>query len=85
MPVEVWQRVAGMDWAIEQSDVLFNVSPGGMHIRPHSEAKVLHRSLSVVPNRYKVVQPVEVLRFYNDLAHAGGFELETAGVLKGGC
>jgi phage/plasmid-like protein (TIGR03299 family) len=31
-----------------------------------------------------VVQPHEVLHFYNDLVHAGGFELETAGVLKGG-
>lgn len=88
-PVDVWLREAGMDWSIEQSDVLFNVTPGGMHIRSHSDAKVLYRSdtlapLSVVSNRYKVVQPHEVLHFYNDLVHAGGFELETAGVLKGG-
>lgn len=40
--------------------------------------------LSVVSNRYKVVQPHEVLHFYKDLVSAGGFELETAGVLKGG-
>ncbi|PRP69182.1 hypothetical protein BUE93_18585 [Chromobacterium amazonense] len=89
LPVDIWQREAGMDWTIEQSDVLFNVAPGGMHIRPHADAKVLYRSdtfapLSVVSNRYKVVQPHEVLSFYNDLVHAGGFELETAGVLKGG-
>jgi len=60
-----------------------------MHIRMHRDAKVLYRSdtlapLSVVSPRYKVVQPHEVLHFYNDLVHAGGFELETAGVLKGG-
>ena len=30
------------------------------------------------------VQPAEVLEFYRDLVSAGGFELETAGVLKGG-
>ncbi|RQW27268.1 DUF932 domain-containing protein [Rhodobacteraceae bacterium CH30] len=88
-PESVWLREAGMDWTIEHSDVLFNVSPGGMHIRPHTDAKVLYRSdtlapLSVVSNRYKVVQPHEVLHFYNDLVSAGGFELETAGVLKGG-
>lgn len=40
--------------------------------------------LSVVSNRYKVVQPKDVLHFYKDLVSAGGFELETAGVLKGG-
>ena len=55
----------------------------------HSDAKVLYRSdtltpLSVVSNRYKIVQPCEVLHFYKDLVSAGGFELETAGVLKGG-
>lgn len=88
-PLEVWQREAGMDWTIEQSDVLFNVAPDGMHIRSYSDAKVLYRSdtlapLSVVSPRYKVVQPHEVLHFYNDLVQAGGFELETAGVLKGG-
>lgn len=88
-PIDVWLHEAGMNWTIEQSDVLFNVSQDGMHIRIHRDAKVLYRSdtlapLSVVSPRYKVVQPHEVLHFYNDLVHAGGFELETAGVLKGG-
>jgi phage/plasmid-like protein (TIGR03299 family) len=88
-PIERWLTEAGMDWTIEQSDVLFNVSADGMHIRTHADAKVLYRSdtlapLSVVSPRYKVVQPHEVLHFYQDLVSAGGFELETAGVLKGG-
>ncbi|SIR14010.1 phage/plasmid-like protein TIGR03299 [Aeromonas hydrophila] len=52
-------------------------------------SKVLYRSdtqapLSVVSKRYNVVQPHEVLNFYQDLVQAGRFELETAGVLKGG-
>lgn len=88
-PLEVWQQEAGMAWSIEQSNVLFNVSPDGLHIRSNTDAKVLYRSdtlapLSVVSPRYKVVQPHDVLEFYRDLVHAGGFELETAGVLKGG-
>lgn len=88
-PLEIWQEEAGMNWSIDQSDVLFNVAPGGMHIRSHSDSKVLFRSdtlapLSVVSNRYNVVQPHDVLQFYNNLVSAGGFELETAGVLKGG-
>ncbi len=38
----------------------------------------------MVSSRYNVVQPHEVLHFYQDLVEAGGFELETAGSLKGG-
>ena len=88
-PLHVWLKEAGMDWRIEQSDVLFNADNTSLNIRSHSDAKVLYRSdslepLSVVSNRYKVVQPHEVLNFYKDLVSVGGFELETAGVLKGG-
>ena len=88
-PINIWLKEAGMDWTIEQSDVLFNADNAALHIRPYADSKVLFRSdsltpLSVVSNRYKVVQPHEVLNFYKDLVSVGGFELETAGVLKGG-
>ena len=88
-PIQIWLKEAGMDWTIEQSDVLFNADNSALHIRPYTDSKVLFRSdsltpLSVVSNRYKVVQPHEVLNFYKDLVSVGGFELETAGVLKGG-
>jgi len=88
-PINVWLKEAGMDWTIEQSDVLFNADNAALHIRPYADSKVLFRSdsltpLSVVSNRYKVVQPHEVLNFYKDLVSVSGFELETAGVLKGG-
>lgn len=68
---------------------MFNVASDALHIRPYSDSKILYRSdtlepLSVVSQRYKVVQPHEVLHFYQDLVEAGGFELETAGSLKGG-
>ncbi|MBR7539987.1 DUF932 domain-containing protein, partial [Mycobacterium tuberculosis] len=53
------------------------------------ENKVLYRSdtlepLSVVSQRYQEVQPSEILEFYRDLTEQADFELETAGVLKGG-
>ena len=89
-PIEVWQKEAGMDWQIKETEVLYSVSGGaGLHLHAHPESKVLFRSdtmspLSVVSHRYKVVQPADVLEFYRDLVSAGGFELETAGVLKGG-
>ncbi len=85
-PLEVWQREAGMDWSIESSPVHYK---GNEQLRQFTDAKVLYRSdtgeaLSVVSSRYKEVQPREVLEFYRDLVDIGGFELETAGVLKGG-
>ncbi|WP_442488841.1 DUF932 domain-containing protein [Halomonas litopenaei] len=90
-PLEVWQRQAGMDWKIEEAPVRFIADAvshlGSIHAFP--EQKVLYRSdtqvpLSVVSQRYKVVQPEEVLEFYRDLTEYAGYELETAGVLKGG-
>lgn len=79
-PIATWLTEAGMDWTIEQSDVLFNVDSSAFHIRPYADFKVLFRSdslapLSVVSNRYQVVQPHEVLNFYKDLVSVGGFEL----------
>ena len=60
---------------------------GSIHTFP--EQKVLYRSdtkaaLSVVSQRYQVVQPRDVLEFYRDLTKVSGYELETAGVMKGG-
>lgn len=89
-PIEVWAREAGMDWRIESSNVCFVAGTsrlGALH--PFPGQKVLYRSdtkapLSVVSDRYQVVQPAEILEFYRDLIEAGGFELETAGVLKEG-
>lgn len=91
-PLEVWARQAGMNWRIEESDVRFVSGSSGSSlgsIHSFSEQKVLYRSdtkapLSVVSSRYQVVQPADIIEFYRDLTEVGGFELETAGVLKGG-
>jgi phage/plasmid-like protein (TIGR03299 family) len=90
-PIEVWQRQAGMDFDILETPVRFMTdSIAGLGaIESFPEQKVLYRSdtraaLSVVSNRYHVVQPREVLEFYRDLTETSGFELETAGVLKEG-
>lgn len=90
-PLEVWQQEAGMNWQIQDSPVHFKAEAAGHlgSIHTFPEQKVLYRSdtkapLSVVSNRYQVVQPREVLEFYRDLTEFSGYELETAGVLKGG-
>lgn len=90
-PIEQWRIAAGMDWKVREAPVhfdsaIFDQPPAfkGFH-----ERKVLFRSdtlapLSVVGDGYRIVQPGEVLEFYRDLTAAAGFELETAGCLKGG-
>ncbi|OUY07437.1 DUF932 domain-containing protein [Acinetobacter populi] len=90
-PIEVWAKEAGMDWRIESSDVSYMAKNerGQSIILPYQEQRVLYRSdshapLSVVSQRYQEVQPHAILEFYRDLTEQSGFELETAGVLKGG-
>ena len=90
-PLEVWAQQAGMDWRIESSNVSYMAQNerGQSIIMPFEEQRVLYRSdtyapLSVVSQRYQEVQPKEILEFYRDLTEQSGFELETAGVLKGG-
>jgi phage/plasmid-like protein (TIGR03299 family) len=89
-PLEVWADQAGMNWRIEAADVQYASDiTGSTDLLTYPAQKVLYRSdtkepLSVVSDRYKVVQPSEVLEFYRDLTEIGGYELETAGVLKGG-
>lgn len=89
--IEVWAQQAGMDWRIESSDVSYMAQNqrGQNIIMPFEEQRVLYRSdthapLSVVSQRYQEVQPKQILEFYRDLTEQSGFELETAGVLKGG-
>ena len=89
--IEVWQQQSGMNFDIKEAPVRFmteSVGNAGV-LMSFPEQKVLYRSdsnvpLSVVSNRYKVVQPKEILEFYRDLSEISGFELETAGVLKQG-
>jgi phage/plasmid-like protein (TIGR03299 family) len=90
-PIEVWAQKAGMDWSIRETPVRYMSEQAGSlgSILTFTDQKVLYRSdtkapLSVVSNRYQVVQPREVLEFYRDLTEVSGFELETAGVLKQG-
>ena len=90
-PLDIWAKQAGMNWHIKEAPVRYVTETAGHlgNIMSYPENKVLFRSdtqepLSVVSQRYQVVQPREILEFYRDLTEVSGFELETAGVLKGG-
>lgn len=90
--METWRKAAGMDWTIQSAPVNFtcitdsNTNPID---RDFAGQNVLYRSdngmpLSVVTDRYKPVQPHEVLEFFDALVKESGFRLHTAGTLFGG-
>jgi phage/plasmid-like protein (TIGR03299 family) len=88
--VEEWRIAAGMEWAIKRSKVRYATSmdPTTPLIEV-PEKHVLFRSdthapLGVVSDKYKTVQPAEVLDFFKDIARAGGLELSAAGTIFGG-
>lgn len=88
-PIEIWAERAGMNWDICEAPVRYATEETGGGLLTFPDQKVLFRSdnkraLSVVSDRYQVVQPKEVLEFYRDLTEISGYELETAGVLKEG-
>lgn len=89
--IEAWIKKSGMDWSINESPVHFNTKHESDQVdfQSYQDKKVLFRSdsglpLSVVGEKYKVVQPREILEFYRDLTEVSGYQLETAGIIKGG-
>jgi phage/plasmid-like protein (TIGR03299 family) len=92
-PLEVWAREAGMDWKVQRSKVRFATGPNpdagqgtwetddSTHVLFRSDSKA---KLGIVSDRYKIVQPIEVLKFFTDVATANGLYIETAGTLHGG-
>lgn len=84
--IEEWKKSAGLDWEVFQSKVSYQ-SASGEHV--YDSKNVLFRSddnkpLSVVSSDYHVVQPGEVLEFFDDLTRLHGYKLSAAGSLFGG-
>lgn len=84
--IEQWKIAAGMDWEVFSSPVIYQA---GIEQKVDDSRQVLFRSdnqdvLSVMSKDYKIVQPGEVLEFFNDLVVAHGMKLSAAGTLFGG-
>ena len=85
--METWRKSAGFDWTIQRTPVLYT---GNSPLpTPFAGQQVLSRSdtnapLSVVTDKYQIVQPAEVLEFFDSLVKEAGFRLHTAGTLRGG-
>lgn len=87
--IETWKKAAGMDWAIARRALHYTADRAGVISKTIKDKGVLIRidtgePLGIVSNKYRVVQPQEVLEFFRDLTKHAGFELETAGTLFGG-
>lgn len=83
--IDEWRIAAGMNWEIMRTQVQY--TNGVLHDWPENEVLYrsdTHRPLAIVSPKYKAVQPKQVLEFFRDLVEKSGFELETAGTMKGG-
>lgn len=79
-------KEAGLDWTI--LELPLSVDFNGTSTIFEGQ-KALIRSdnggqLAIVSNRYKPVQPIEIMEFQRDLVEQYGFTIETAGQLFGG-
>lgn len=86
--IDEWLTAARLNWSVKRRPIWTQVSDDADKIElPKMNALVRSDNggiLSVVSDRYKVVQPVEILEFFRDLVKDQGFEIETAGALADG-
>ena len=81
-PLDVWATESGLDFQLATADVQFN------NEHSYGAKQVMYRTdtnqpLGIVSNKYKIVQPIEVLEFFKDMV-GNIAHLETAGVLRDG-
>jgi phage/plasmid-like protein (TIGR03299 family) len=84
--LESWKKDAGLDFDVFESAITFE-SMMGTHQFP--DRKALFRSdtkaaLSIVGADYHVVQPGQIVDFFEDVVKLNGFEMSAAGTLFGG-
>lgn len=87
--LDTWRKAAGLNWSVEETPALYRDPARAGYVHTARDHKVLLRSdtrapLSIMSEGYIVVQPVEVLGFFEDLIKGNGFTMETAGSLRGG-
>lgn len=89
---DAWKTRAGMDFEVCRSAAMFtafNPELGVNENKLYPNVDILFRSdtqapLSTVSSNYKIVQPGEVIDFFNSLVTHNGFRMSSAGTLFGG-
>ena len=88
-PLETWATEAGLDFTLATTPIFYKSSPDNVYAMDKFVGKnvILRQdtcdALGIVSNRYKIVQPIEVLEFFRNIIGSSA-QLETAGVLRGG-
>jgi phage/plasmid-like protein (TIGR03299 family) len=87
----VWVEKGGLAHEVRKAPVEFQITgaDGVGRSQLYADRFVLYRSdtekaLSVVSKDYKIVQPAQVIGFFDELMTNNGFALETVGSLDGG-
>lgn len=89
IPLEEFQKQAGLDWQVQKTPVWFANTLGTGTNNTFKDKFVLNRTtdnrpFAVVSSRYKPVQPKEIFSFFGDLLDMHGMKMHTAGSLKDG-
>lgn len=87
-----WKRAAGLDWEVLRSPTTysaFNQKTGQVENITVPNSNVLFRSdtmehLGIVSEGFKIIQPAEVVDFFDSLLTHNGFKMSSAGALFGG-
>lgn len=89
--LDEWKIEAGLDWFIQKRPVFYGVENEigerepqliknrFAHVRSDNQA-----FLGMASNKFKLVQPIEIIEFYRDLLAGSRFMMETLGSLNGG-
>lgn len=85
--IEQWAAACGFEWEIRKAVVEYRDLDG--NVLKMQDRNVLFRSdtgepISVMSDRYQVVQPMQILDFFREVCESQRWSMETAGVLKGG-
>jgi len=86
--IETWATEAGLDFELGIRSIQYQPIPDHYTYEKYTGKNVILREdtalpLGIVSNKYKIVQPIEVLEFFKDIIGTSA-QLETAGVLRGG-
>jgi len=88
-PIETWLEESGLGFTLATTPIFYKSSPDNVYAMDKFSGKRVilrtdtHQALGIVSDRYKIVQPKEVLYFFEDIVK-GFATLETAGVLRDG-
>lgn len=85
--VDAWRAAAGLDFIVKKSDSISFQIGDSSQIFPRTVATYREDTgagLGLVDKNYKIVQPAEVIEFFDSYTKAGDMHLECAGSLRGG-